>query len=738
MLRLLLFIITFLIPAIFLAQTSPLSYRLNNLLIQSGSNINTRSSTKEIHIMVKGNAKNIMQFMAQNSGSIKYRYDDLMAIRLPLAELKNLVSVDGLIKAEIHNTSFDVMDATAIKITSADMVHSGLGMLQRAYKGNGVVVGIIDSGIDPTHPDFKNNDGTTRILAFWDQNDFSGALAPYGYGKEYTAADIDAGLMANYQDTTFNGHGTAVTGMAAGGGKARNDIKGMAPEADIVVVGIRPSDLDYTNRTPYLMKLVDGINYIFKVAEAAGKPAVINISLGGIEGSHDAQDLPSQMIEKMLDEKNGRAVVASAGNAGTVKHHVQYKVNGDTAFTWYRSMKANTSVCKRDQGAYMSFYGDKKDIENLQINVAAENISPCCSAAAETGFRAVNQSVGVSITDTLKNGTVQIGTVTTFLEKIGNTYGYFVEIKSNETSRFWRISFTGIGKVDGWSGPLNRRSCNSDFIYSSSAFGTINQTRKLGRYVEPDLTQNIGSSYTCSDKVITVGAYSANTSMFDVDSVKRNFSVVQKDRISFSSIGPTRTGAIKPDITGPGSRVITAQASQVLASMSTSNRSSLYLGGKHSVTDGTSFSSPAVAGIVALYLEKNPNASYAEIKQAVQSTADQDSLTGSVMPNNKNGYGRINAYQMLLYQNPTGISEQFVLEGLVYPNPSHGKVKIELSKKYLNREYSVSVFDLKGQLILESNFRNYQYEFHLDQPGIYFLKVNDEFNNILIKKIVVN
>ncbi len=135
---------------------------------------------------VKGNPKNIKAFLGRHAGVLKYQYDDIMAIRIPQNTLEDLVSVKGLIKAEINNTPIEVMDATAIQLASLDSLHSDGGSLQQAYTGKVVLVGIIDSGIDPTHPDFKNDVGTTRILAFWDQNDFSGNLAPYGYGRYST------------------------------------------------------------------------------------------------------------------------------------------------------------------------------------------------------------------------------------------------------------------------------------------------------------------------------------------------------------------------------------------------------------------------------------------------------------------------------------------------------------------------------------------------------------------------
>ena len=371
------FLLFLVLPFSSFAQQSTLSFEAHKLIESNKNNLQSISSTQLVHVIVKGSHQAIENYFLHNSGAVKYHIDDIFSVRLPLADLGSFAKVTGVEKIEIHQSPISVQDATAIEQTNVDEVHAGGGTLQRAYNGSGVVVGIIDSGIDPTHPDFKNDDGTTRILGFWDQNDFSGTFAPYGYGTAYTKTDIDAGAMSNYLDTTYDGHGTAVTGVAAGGGKVRLDVKGMAPEADIVVVGIRPSTLDYTDRVPHTLQIVDGINYIFKVAEAAGKPAVINISLGGIEGSHDGEDLPSQMIEKMLDEKAGRVLVTSAGNAGQVYHHVRYTMNNDTMFTWYRSLFSNTSLCKRDSGAYMSFYGDEDDFihtENFVLVDAQKRI----------------------------------------------------------------------------------------------------------------------------------------------------------------------------------------------------------------------------------------------------------------------------------------------------------------------------------------------------------------------------
>lgn len=725
------------IPTLIISQSSgSLSYRLSKIVTESQLQENKKSLDKEIHLILKGDTKAIQQFLLENNGTIKYQYNSIFAVRMPLRAIEKLANLAGLEKAEIHNQALEFNDIKAIQYTAVDTVHAGGGLLLNSYTGKGVVVGVIDSGIDPTHPDFKNDNGTTRILAFWDQNNTQSSLPPYGYGKEYTEADINNGLMASYLDTTFNGHGTAVTSMAAGGGKTHANVKGMAPEAGIIVVGINPSTLDYLDRTPSMLAIVDGIDYIFNKAESMGMPAVINISLGGMEGSHDAKDLPTRLIEGMLDAKSGRALVVSSGNSAATKHHIGFDVQNETLFTWFEGMYSNSSVCKRDSGAYMSFYGDSLDVINLTYNIGAEEQNPCCNILDETGFRPFIQTLGQLKVDTLKSGNTVIGVVTTFVEKIEDTYALFMEVESVEMDLLWRFSFAGNGKVDGWGGPTTKRSCNSTYILYPFLVGNASQIDNYDNYVTPDNNQTVGNAYACSDKVITVGAYSVNQNMLDVDSVNRTYFITPKGKAGFSSLGPTRDGRIKPDISGPGSRIIVAQASQVLADKAANSRATLYVSGMHSITDGTSFSSPAVAGIVALYFEKYPNATYQNVKEAMITTAYQDALTG-LTPNNDNGYGRINAYQMLLSDGINSVEDVTVLDALVYPNPSNGQFYVELPNTIITGELTMQIYDLRGMLIQQKVIQESRFSINLAASGFYILQLTNSTGKTFISKIIV-
>ena len=136
-----------------------------------------------------------------------------------------------------------------------------------AGSGRGVVVGIVDTGIDLAHADFRAASGQTRIKYLWNQPWSGTPPAGFNYGAEYSEAQINAG-GANHHDD--DGHGTHVAGIAAGNGRATGNgyaayrYVGMAPEADLIVVKMRNSDSD----------LINGVNYVFTRAAAMGKPAV--------------------------------------------------------------------------------------------------------------------------------------------------------------------------------------------------------------------------------------------------------------------------------------------------------------------------------------------------------------------------------------------------------------------------------------------------------------------------------
>jgi len=205
---------------------------------------------------------------------------------------------------------------------------------RRGLTGNGTVIGIIDSGIDYVHPDFRNADGTTRILYLWDQTDPNGP-PPEGFsaGVEYSAADLNQALASPQPleiiprlDTV--GHGTAVAGVAAGNGRAsRGDLVGAAPEASLIVVRLGQRGRESFARTTEIMR---AIKYISLKARELDMPVSINLSYGTNNGSHDGNSL----FETYIDDMAARwktVISVAAGNEGFAGHHYRGRaVEGGT------------------------------------------------------------------------------------------------------------------------------------------------------------------------------------------------------------------------------------------------------------------------------------------------------------------------------------------------------------------------------------------------------------------------
>lgn len=158
--------------------------------------------------------------------------------------------------------------------------------------GEGILVGSVDSGVDYFHPDFRNEDGSTRILRLWDQSVDGNPPENYVSGTEYTKEEIDEALARGETEGRrlvpsgdFSGHGTAVLGIAAGNGRASDGVnRGVAYRSDLLVVKMgNPRE----NSFPRTTELMEGIDYLIRQAMKMRKPIVINISFGNNYGSHE-------------------------------------------------------------------------------------------------------------------------------------------------------------------------------------------------------------------------------------------------------------------------------------------------------------------------------------------------------------------------------------------------------------------------------------------------------------------
>jgi len=190
--------------------------------------------------------------------------------------------------------------------------------------GAGTTVAIIDSGIDYTHPDFRNPDGTTRIAYLWDMSAEGVPPPGFAHGHLYTAEQLNKALAASVPFSIIPqidtiGHGTAVASVAAGNGAASGGReRGVAPQADIVAV-----KLDKGGRTVDLMR---ALKFVADTARAENRPYAVNISYGTNEGAHDGKSLFEQYVDEIAARPK-MSIVVAAGNEGAAGHHFAGKLS---------------------------------------------------------------------------------------------------------------------------------------------------------------------------------------------------------------------------------------------------------------------------------------------------------------------------------------------------------------------------------------------------------------------------
>lgn len=213
-----------------------------------------------------------------------------------------------------------------------NLTNSCITYVQRStgfnLRGNGVIVAIIDSGIDYMHPDFQNSDGTSRILFIWDQTQTGTPPIGFAGGAEYNNQQINNAIQSTtpYQvvpSIDTNGHGTAVAGIAAGNGRGSAGLNiGVAPEADIIAVKVGYRGYESFARSTELMR---ALKYVIDKAQRFFKPVSVNMSFGMNEGSHKGDSLFETFISEISTAWK-TSISIPTGNEGAAGHHYSGKI----------------------------------------------------------------------------------------------------------------------------------------------------------------------------------------------------------------------------------------------------------------------------------------------------------------------------------------------------------------------------------------------------------------------------
>ena len=341
-------------------------------------------------------------------GRIGFVIGDIATIDIPLSSLEALSQMENIIYVEASRKVKPSLDIS-VPETGANLLRGGTPPFWTGITGKDVIIGIVDTGIDLTHPDFKDATGRTRILYLLDQTT----------GQECTGDMIDSGTCSQ-SDT--DGHGTHVVGIAAGNGTASNyRYVGMAPEADLIVV---KTTFDTQN-------ILNGISYIEQKAASLGKPCVINLSLGGQIDPHDGTSNYSRGLDN--DSGSGRIIVGAAGNDGDAGVHASGFVSQGNQTPEAFNIQTGTS------GADIDIWYSGGD------SVAIAVIPPGCNYTDWV-------SPGEQTTLTNTCGTIAIGSATNNPNNEDKEISVHLE---NPSAGTWWLSLYGDsitnGRFDAWS-----------------------------------------------------------------------------------------------------------------------------------------------------------------------------------------------------------------------------------------------------------------------------------------------
>ncbi len=422
--------------------------------------------------------------------------------------------------------------------------------------GEGVIVAVIDSGIDYTSRHFRNPDGTTRILYLWDQtipgggtNNNMGGSPPEGYsiGTEYDKERIDAALQAGSMEERFrllpsrdvSGHGTAVAGIAAG--SRVGAYGGVAPASSLIVVKLGVANVLSFPRTTELMRAV---TYVVRKAQQLRMPVSINLSFGNTYGAHDGTSL----LERFLDNaaEVGRAVICvGSGNEGASAGHVQGRAESGTAYI---------ELAVAPYESVLSVQLWKNYVDNYTVILRSPGGEETILPVGRTG----KTTLRMERTDIL----IYTGEPTPYAVS-QEIYFDFIPMDLYITPGVWTFR---IEATDGNPGQYYF------YLPSESA-----RNRNTGFFTpSPQVTLTIPST---AQKVITVGAYD---SIYESYSDFSGRGYIYPER----TVGPLATGAVKPDLAAPGVNIIAPDTQ-----------------GGYGLFTGTSFATPFVTGSSALLMQ---------------------------------------------------------------------------------------------------------------------------------------
>jgi subtilisin family serine protease len=632
----------------------------------------------------------------------------IVTANVPFNKLAAIASMPIIKRMELPLLFRRNSDTLMKKYTTVNKVLEGRTPLTMPYTGKGVVIGIIDDGIEFGHPYFLDSAGKTTIDAIWNMDYLGRPPAGFNYGTLWEKDTLNYFLTSGYNAVSpflmkqkFGGanHGTSVASLAAG-------INGVAPDATLVAVALTATQETLLRSD----RIIDGIAFIYNRAIALEKKCIINISLGTQWGGpHDGKTLVERAIDNFCEDKPDLLICTSVGNDGNNwKHWGGFPIHADSSF----------GFAQLAYGGSMYFSIPKQHSSTLRVSVT-DSRSPDLNSPVISRDSILYQSPFIKIDSLIQSAAPVIfysylrnGAISAYVYFTASHYNddydeliiTLKEFTSNPSGiptdyHVNRFIFKGSGMVHGWFPFFNLHPL---YVFSINPYPNDSTYRSTDNNYSTGIPTNAFS-------VLSSGAYNIRN-CYENKLQNKVINSYQPCQLTyFTSRGPTFDGRIKPDIITPGENVLSARSR-----WDSFMGHEFILDSAYQMFGGTSASSPISAGIAALIWQKFPSYTRDSVIQRIKNTAYTDAYTSTV-PNNIAGWGKADAFKALTGINTdltAACNEQIIckvdvppppppppsstIEVNIYPNPSKETVFI----KYRSVEQlQLSVYNTLGQLV---------------------------------------
>lgn len=631
---------------------------------------------------------------------IRTRTGDIATVLIPLSAVESVSELGCIQYVSASQPMRASMDSARYYSDVAD-AYAGT-KLPQPYTGKGVIVGVVDSGFDFTHPNFYDKEGKTyRIKQVWDQT------SPYSKAEYRTEEELlDAACSF---DSNVNTHGTHVAVIAAGGG-FDTPYQGVANESDMILVATTMQNSD----------IVDGVDYIFRESEKQGRPCVVNLSLGDGVGGHDGTNFMDIMLDRMVGP--GKIITVAMGNSRDLPVYTELMSPRDTLRTFVSRFNTGLSygmvdIWADEPGEPFSVCLDLYDSESDEI-------------LSTTGFFALDTMPKSSVfTSESVDGTlVYEARMESELYVFNGRYRLFIQFNYPEGTKNEKIFLLHVATNNT---PVRAWGNNGESLFTDLGKGDP-YTIGTGDFT-------IGSPASAKN-VIAVGAYATRICPVNVDGGTSYWPGNSLGELtSFSSVGPTVDNRMKPDITAPGLWGASSYNSFYLEGETGEGdkvyqaRYSTFNGHRYpwGYMSGTSMACPFVTGSIALWLQANPTLSPDDIKDVFSRTSVQDKPLS--YPNMQWGWGKIDVYKGLLDILGIPTSTENVFEEApqeavsVYASGTKGSFHVRWAE--VPSSFSIHVYDASGRHLYEKKVGlpasvDYAVSLGNVQSGIYFIRID--------------